>query len=156
MRRRNGQMGKLMGWDKDSLIRQQRKNTNANNKKNDNNEYAKQTIYNTIFSQPSDWFEVRPQAAITELRNHEFHYISKKAQTPSQGSIQAHRNERERYLPAPQWLAIHELSSPCMLWNTSIGWFALASWLCSLPAPAHLLISWTWETEESLCFLSNK
>ena len=44
-----------MGWDKDSLIWQQRKNTNStnntnsNHNKNVNNEYAKQTIYNTFF-----------------------------------------------------------------------------------------------------------
>ena len=31
----------------------------------------------------------------------------------------------------------------------------LAVCLCSLPAPAHLLTSWTWETGESPWFLSN-
>jgi len=51
MGRRNGQKGKL-GWDKDSLIRQQRKNTNNDNNTNninDNNEYAKYAIHNTTF-----------------------------------------------------------------------------------------------------------
>jgi len=35
-----------------------------------------------------------------------------------------------------------------MVRNISIGQFGLAVWLCSLPAPAHLLIIWTWETEK--------
>jgi len=42
-----------------------------------------------------------------------------------------------------------------MVWNISIGQLGLAAWLCSLPAPAHRLISWTWETEKSPWCLSN-
>ena len=46
-----------MGWEQDSLIRQQRKNTTTtNDNKNDKNKYAKQTIYNTVFSPPDDQF----------------------------------------------------------------------------------------------------
>jgi len=29
-----------------------------------------------------------------------------------------------------------------MVWNISIDQLELAVWLCTLPAPAHLLISW--------------
>jgi len=36
-----------------------------------------------------------------------------------------------------------------------MGQLGLAAWLCSLLAPAHLLISWIWGTEKSLWFLSN-
>ena len=32
----------------------------------------------------------------------------------------------------------------------------LSAWLCSLPAPAHLLISWVWEMGKSLWFHSNR
>jgi len=35
-----------------------------------------------------------------------------------------------------------------MVWNISVGQLGLAAWLCSLPAPAHQLISQTWETEK--------
>ena len=52
--------GKLVGCDEDSLIQQQRKNTNTNDNCTNNYEYAKQTIYNTILSPPDDKFTVRP------------------------------------------------------------------------------------------------
>jgi len=42
-----------------------------------------------------------------------------------------------------------------MVWNISLGHLELAVWLCSLPAPAHLLISWIRETGKSPWFLSN-
>jgi len=42
-----------------------------------------------------------------------------------------------------------------MVWNISTGHPGLAAWLCSLPAPAHRLISWIWETEKSPWFHSN-
>jgi len=37
-----------------------------------------------------------------------------------------------------------------MVWNISTGQLGLSAWLCSLPAPAHLLVSQTWETEEKV------
>jgi len=40
------------------------------------------------------------------------------------------------------------LSMTSMVWNISIGQLELAAWLCSLPAPAHLLISQKWETQK--------
>ena len=36
---------------------------------------------------------------------------------------------------------IHKLSMTFMVWHISTGQLGLAAWLCSLPAPAHLLIS---------------
>jgi len=42
-----------------------------------------------------------------------------------------------------------------MLWNICIGQLGLAASLCSLPAPANLLISWTRETGKSPWFLCN-
>jgi len=42
-----------------------------------------------------------------------------------------------------------------MVWNISIGQLGLSGWLCSLPAPEHLLISWIWQAEESPWFCSN-
>jgi len=38
--------------------------------------------------------------------------------------------------------------------NISLGHLGLASWPCSLPAAAQLLINWTWETEKCPWFLS--
>jgi len=57
--------------------------------------------------------------------------------------------ERERELPVPQPIPSHKLSMMSMVWNISTGQLGLAAWLCSLPAPAHLLISRTWETGKS-------
>jgi len=58
MGRRKGQKGKLVSWDKDSLIRQQKEHTNtANTTTNNNkynNEYEKQTISVIIFSPPDN------------------------------------------------------------------------------------------------------
>jgi len=43
-----------------------------------------------------------------------------------------------------------------MVWNIPVGQLGLSVWQCSLPAPAHLLINWTWETGKSPWFCSNK
>jgi len=42
-----------------------------------------------------------------------------------------------------------------MVWNISISQLGLAAWLCFLSAPAHLLISWIFETWKGPWFLSN-
>jgi len=43
-----------------------------------------------------------------------------------------------------------------MVWNISMSQLGLAAWQCCLPAPAHLLISLTWENEKKgPWFLSN-
>ena len=52
----------------------------------------------------------------------------------------------EKKVPALWPNRICILSMTSMVWNISIGQIGLGAWLCSLPAPAHLLISWTWET----------
>ena len=47
-------------------------------------------------------------------------------------------SEKESF-PAPT--PTHKLSTTSVMWNISIGQLGLAAWLCSLPAPAHLLVS---------------
>jgi len=59
------------------------------------------------------------------------------------------------WIPAPWTTSIYKLGMMSMVWNNSTGQPGLAAWLCSLPAPAHLLISWTWETGRGPWFLSN-
>jgi len=91
-----------MGLEKHSLIRQHKKNTNTNsttNKTNYINEYAKNPIYNTIFSTRKDRLEISRRAAIMETRNHEFRYIPKNVQTPRQARIRTHRNKKEKGPP---------------------------------------------------------
>jgi len=44
---------------------------------------------------------------------------------------------------------IYKLSKTSTVLNISVGQLGLAAWLCSLPAPAPLLSSQTWETEKS-------
>ena len=63
--------------------------------------------------------------------------------------------KREELIPAPQPIPIHKLSTTSMVRDISTGQPGLPAWLCSVPAPAHLLISWTWETEKSPWFHSN-
>ena len=55
-------------------------------------------------------------------------------------------------VPDPQPTSICILSMMSTIWNISTGQLGLAAWLCSLPAPAHLLFSQTWETEKSPWF----
>jgi len=43
---------------------------------------------------------------------------------------------------------IYKLTMTSMVWNISIGQHGLDVRLCSVPAPAHLLTSWIWETEK--------
>jgi len=50
---------------------------------------------------------------------------------------------------APQPTPIYKLNMMSVVWNISIGQLGLAAWLCSLPAPAHLLCSRTRESERS-------
>jgi len=45
------------------------------NTNNNNTEYAKQTIYNSIFSPLSDRFTASPQAVTVEPGTHEFLWI---------------------------------------------------------------------------------
>ena len=61
----------------------------------------------------------------------------------------------EKRVSAPWPTPIHKPSMTSMVWNISIDQLGLAAWLCSLPAPAHLLISQTQETEETPWFLSS-
>jgi len=52
-------------------------------------------------------------------------------------------------IPASRPTPIYLLSTTSMIWNISIGQPGLAAWLCSVPAPAPLLISRSWETGKS-------
>jgi len=55
----------------------------------------------------------------------------------------------ENKVPALQPTPMYILSMRSVVWNISIGQLELATWLCSLPALVHLLISQSWETEKS-------
>ena len=57
--------------------------------------------------------------------------------------------KRKQKILIPQPTPIHKLSMTSMVWYISISQLGPAAWLCSLPAPAHLLISWIWETGKS-------
>ena len=115
----------------------------------------------TVFSLPDDQFAASPWAAFMEpgtCEFHKFHKIPKKdrtgkVRTPRQERISTHGIEKEP--PAPQRAPIHKWSMASMVWNVSPAQLGLAAWLCSLPAPARLLISWTWETGKSPQFHSN-
>ena len=52
----------------------------------------------------------------------------------------------KRKIPAPCPTPIYKLRTTSVVWNILVGWLGLSAWLCFLPTPAHLLISWTWET----------
>ena len=75
-----------------------------------------------------------------------------KVWSPRQERIWIHGKEN---IPAPWPTPIYKLSMMSMVGNISIGQLGLAAWLCSLPAPAHLLLSWTGETGKSPWFHSN-
>jgi len=47
----------------------------------------------------------------------------------------------EKRIPDPRPTPITKLCMTSMVWNIFMGQLGLAGWLCSLPAPAHLLIS---------------
>jgi len=49
--------------------------------------------------------------------------------------------KRKQKILIPQPTPIHKLSMTSMVWYISISQLGPAAWLCSLPAPAHLLIS---------------
>jgi len=49
-------------------------------------------------------------------------------------------HEKKR-IPAYQPTPIHKMRMMSVVWNISTGQLGLAAWLCSLPDPAHLLIS---------------
>jgi len=56
-----------------------------------------------------------------------------------------HRKDQiyQKRVPASWPTPVYKLSITFMVWNISFGQLRLAAWLCSFPAPAHLLISQT-------------
>jgi len=65
--------------------------------------------------------------------------LSEKFKLPAKRGFALTEGRRaDSYHPANP---IHKSSMTSMVWNISIGQRGLAAWLCSLPAPAHLLIS---------------
>jgi len=48
--------------------------------------------------------------------------------------------KRMKKITAPKLAPIYKQSMMSVVWNISIGQLGLAAWLCSLPAPAHLLV----------------
>jgi len=75
-----------------------------------------------------------------------FTKLPKKDQIPEKFKLQYKRGfklteMRKKEIPAPLSTPIHKLSTTSMVWNIPIGQLGRAAWLCSLPAPAHLLSS---------------
>jgi len=117
-----------------------------------------------FFSLPEDRVIARTQAAIAEPGTHRFckfcktpeiDWSSRKVRTPGQEKIQTHWKEKDRFLTPGQPPFINWV---WCLWHGIFPWASsawLSVWRRSLPAPAHLLISWIWETGKSPCFHSN-
>jgi len=72
--------------------------------------------------------------------------LGKTSQT--HGKVQTPGKRGKNGIPPTRPIAIHKVSMMSMVWNISIGRLGLAAWLCSLPAPACLLISQTQEIGE--------
>jgi len=62
--------------------------------------------------------------------------------------------KREKQIPAPWPIPIHNLSLMPKVWNVAIGQPGLAAWLYSLPAPAHLLVPEGEKLEKVLDFIA--
>jgi len=62
----------------------------------------------------------------------------------------------QKRVSAAQPTLIHKLSRMPVVRSICIGQCGPDAWLGSLPAPAHLLLSWTWATGRSPLFLSLK
>jgi len=54
----------------------------------------------------------------------------------------------------PRPTPIYNLSMVSMIWNIPVGQLGLLAWLCSLPAPAHLLISQAQKLKKVTDFLA--
>ena len=117
-----------------------------------------------FFSPPDDWFAVSPQAAITEPQTLGFLRIlwnsqkSLNLQKSFNSWMRADSNlwkKQEEQIPPTQPTLIYKLSMTSMVWTISTGQLGLAVWLCSLPAPAQLVISWIWATGKSPWFHRN-
>jgi len=59
----------------------------------------------------------------------------------SLNSLKSLNSQKKAHIPAPWPTPIYTMSLMSMVWSISTGQRGLAAWLCSLPAPAHLLIS---------------
>ena len=82
-------------------------------------------------------------------------WTPRKVRTCGQDSIWTPRKWEELRASCPLAAPFHKLSVTSVVWNISTGQLGPATWLCSLPAPARLLISWTWEMGRSPWFHSN-
>ena len=89
-------------------------------------------MHNAILSPSDDQFVASPQAAITELS--EFAYFMDSCPLANPHLYTERDVYGMEHFHCPAWLA---------------------AWPCSLPAPAHLLISRTRDTGKSPWFLSN-
>ena len=173
MGRRNGQKVKLMGWDKDCLLGQQRKYYNYCHllllllliiiilvimivlNKQDKLYTTQLSRHPMTNSQPVP--EQRSQNM--ELTNFcEFCKTAEKDWTPGKvWTDDLHSQKRERKILSPPPTPFNKLRMMSMVWNISTGQLGLAVWLYQLwliPAPAHLLLNWIWETGKSPLFLS--
>ena len=107
--------------------------------------------------EPMDFPELTNFVNFAELKNFaELAELTEKDWTPGKSlNSQKRLNSQKKRVPAPQPTPIYKLSMTPMVWNISMGQLGPAAWPCSLPAPALLLISPTWETEKNPWFLIN-
>jgi len=74
--------------------------------------------------------------------NNQFAAWEKKFKLLAKRGFKTHGNQEELMASSPQPTPIYRMSSMIyMIWNISIGQPGLAACLCSILAPAHLLIS---------------
>jgi len=64
--------------------------------------------------------------------------LPKKTELMEKFKLQEKRESKKNIL-VPRPTSIYKLSMTSMVWNSSTGQLGLAVWLCSLPAPAHLI-----------------
>ena len=123
-------------------------------------EYAKQAIHNTFFSQ-SVSSDHRTRGSPGARGFHEFRWTLKFCRTRlthgrrlnSQRSMNIQEVRSPGRNPAPQPMPFYIVSMMSVVWNISIGHLASAAWLCSLLALVHLLGSLKLETGKSPWFL---
>ena len=126
----------------------------------------KKTIYKSTFSPPNHRFTVSPKAAIMEHWTCRFlRILQNSRKRPNSWKISNFwtrgdsnswkREKQKKVIPVRLPTPIYKMRMISVLWNISFGHLGLSVCLCSLPPPAHLLISWMWETDKSPWFHSN-
>jgi len=128
--------GKAREWKYRQFSKTMIENTSTTN----NDKSAKQTIHNTIFfSLPDDPLPSQCPSSDRRMWNSWILQILWNSQKKSKLMEKFELPKRED--PCPLANPIYKLRMTSVVWNISIGQPGLPVWLCSLPSPAHLLIS---------------